>query len=185
MFDHRCSYHTRQETCDGGSRRHLHLHQHLPERGRGPIRLRRDQGPPRPWARIGTYDVAVITKDAKGKTHVNKDELSTRHGAWGGAAAGAVVGLLFPAGWSARRRSAPPSAASVATSGTACRGRTSRSSATSSTPARPHSSSSARARWRTPSRRPSSKAEKRVAKQLDVSTKDIDAAVQEAAKEIG
>ena len=28
--------------------------------------------------------------------HVNKDEMATRHGAWGGAAVGAVVGILFP-----------------------------------------------------------------------------------------
>jgi uncharacterized membrane protein len=28
--------------------------------------------------------------------HVNKDEMATRHGGWGGAAAGAVVGILFP-----------------------------------------------------------------------------------------
>ena len=49
------------------------------------------------WAGdVGTYDAAVITKDGKGKVHVNKDETSTRHGAWGGLAAGAVVGLLFP-----------------------------------------------------------------------------------------
>ena len=45
---------------------------------------------------IGTYDAAVITKDATGKVHVNKDEMATRHGGWGGAAAGAVVGMLFP-----------------------------------------------------------------------------------------
>ena len=45
---------------------------------------------------VGTYDAAVVTKDGKGKVHVNKDEMATRHGAWGGAAAGAVVGLLFP-----------------------------------------------------------------------------------------
>ena len=45
---------------------------------------------------VGTYDAAVITKDAKGKVHVNKDEMATRHGGWGGAAAGAVVGMLFP-----------------------------------------------------------------------------------------
>jgi uncharacterized membrane protein len=45
---------------------------------------------------VGTYDAAVVTKDAQGKVHVNKDEMATRHGAWGGAAAGAVVGLLFP-----------------------------------------------------------------------------------------
>lgn len=45
---------------------------------------------------VGTYDAAVITKDADGKVHVNKDEMATRHGGWGGAVAGAVVGLLFP-----------------------------------------------------------------------------------------
>jgi uncharacterized membrane protein len=45
---------------------------------------------------VGTYDAAVITKDAAGKVHVNKDEMATRHGAWGGAAVGAVVGILFP-----------------------------------------------------------------------------------------
>ena len=45
---------------------------------------------------VGTYDAAVITKDASGKVHVNKDEMATRHGGWGGAAAGAVIGILFP-----------------------------------------------------------------------------------------
>jgi uncharacterized membrane protein len=45
---------------------------------------------------VGTYDAAVITKDASGKVHVNKDEMATRHGAWGGAAVGAMVGILFP-----------------------------------------------------------------------------------------
>jgi uncharacterized membrane protein len=45
---------------------------------------------------VGTYDAAVVTKDADGKVHENKDEMATRHGGWGGAAAGAVVGLLFP-----------------------------------------------------------------------------------------
>jgi uncharacterized membrane protein len=46
---------------------------------------------------VGTYDAAVITKDSSGKVHVNKDEMATRHGGWGGAAAGAVIGVLFPA----------------------------------------------------------------------------------------
>ena len=34
---------------------------------------------------VGTYDASVVTKDENGKVHVNKDETSTRHGAWGGA----------------------------------------------------------------------------------------------------
>lgn len=45
---------------------------------------------------VGSYDAAVITKDATGKVHENKDETSTRHGAWWGIAAGAAVGVLFP-----------------------------------------------------------------------------------------
>ena len=45
---------------------------------------------------IGSYDAAVVTKDASGKIHENKDETATRHGAWWGIAAGAAVGVLFP-----------------------------------------------------------------------------------------
>jgi uncharacterized membrane protein len=45
---------------------------------------------------VGSYDAAVVTKDANGKVHENKDETATRHGAWGGIAAGAAVGLIFP-----------------------------------------------------------------------------------------
>src|SRR5580704_13442243 len=45
---------------------------------------------------VGTYDAAVITKDDAWKVHVNKDETTTRHGAWGGAGVGALVGILFP-----------------------------------------------------------------------------------------
>ena len=45
---------------------------------------------------VGTYDAAVVTKDAAGKVHVSKDEMATRHGAWVGAAVGALVGILFP-----------------------------------------------------------------------------------------
>jgi uncharacterized membrane protein len=45
---------------------------------------------------VGSYDAAVITRDASGKVHENKDETATRHGAWWGVAAGAAVGVLFP-----------------------------------------------------------------------------------------
>lgn len=45
---------------------------------------------------IGSYDAAVIRKDTDGTVHVNKDETSTRAGAWGGLAVGALVGILFP-----------------------------------------------------------------------------------------
>lgn len=42
-----------------------------------------------------TYDPAVVTRD-DGRAHVSTDEMATRHGARGGAAPGAVAGLLFP-----------------------------------------------------------------------------------------
>jgi uncharacterized membrane protein len=45
---------------------------------------------------VGTYDASVVTKDGAGRVHVNKDETATRHGAWGGAAVGGVIGVLFP-----------------------------------------------------------------------------------------
>jgi uncharacterized membrane protein len=45
---------------------------------------------------VGTYDVALITKDTDGKVHVMKHEKPTQHGAWTGIAVGAVVGVLFP-----------------------------------------------------------------------------------------
>ena len=45
---------------------------------------------------IGTYDAAVVSKDADGKVHVHKREKPTRHGVWTGIAVGAVVGILFP-----------------------------------------------------------------------------------------
>jgi uncharacterized membrane protein len=45
---------------------------------------------------VGTYDVAIISKDDEGKVHVVKHEKPTQHGAWGGIAVGAVVGLIFP-----------------------------------------------------------------------------------------
>ena len=78
---------------------------------------------------VGSYDAAVITKDDDGKVHVNKDETATRHGTWGGIAAGAFIGLLFPPRSSRPQPSAAPSVASVATCGRACPAPTSRSSA--------------------------------------------------------
>jgi uncharacterized membrane protein len=45
---------------------------------------------------VGTYDAADVFKDANGKVHVHKHEKPTQHGAWTGAAVGAVVGILFP-----------------------------------------------------------------------------------------
>ena len=45
---------------------------------------------------IGTYDIAIVSKDAEGKVHVKKREKPTEHGVWTGVAVGALVGILFP-----------------------------------------------------------------------------------------
>lgn len=46
--------------------------------------------------RVGTYDAAVVFKNAEGKVHVTKHEKPTQHAAWSGIGVGAVLGLLFP-----------------------------------------------------------------------------------------
>ena len=45
---------------------------------------------------VGSYDVALVTKDHDGRIHVVKHEKPAQHGAWGGIAVGAMVGILFP-----------------------------------------------------------------------------------------
>src|SRR5258708_16705189 len=45
---------------------------------------------------VGSYDAAIVTRDARGKAHERKDETATRRGAWWGLAAGAVLRVIFP-----------------------------------------------------------------------------------------
>jgi len=45
---------------------------------------------------IGTYDAAVVNKDAEGKVHIHKREKPMQYGAWTGIAVGVLVGLLTP-----------------------------------------------------------------------------------------
>ena len=73
----------------------IHLHRHLPQRAaaQADYDVVKDL---HAAGAVGTYDAGVVTKDGGGKVHVNKDEMATRHGAWGGAAVGALVGILFP-----------------------------------------------------------------------------------------
>ena len=133
---------------------------------------------------VGTYDAAVITKDASGKVHVNKDEMATRHGGWGGAAAGAVIGILFPP---AIIGSAVVGGAIGGIGGHLWRGLSrydvkelgelidSGEAALMVIGASTLEAALDKAKL---------KAEKHVAKQLGVSTHDVDAAVQEATSEI-
>ena len=133
---------------------------------------------------VGTYDAAVVTKHDSGKVHVNKDEMATRHGAWGGAAVGAVVGILFPpsliagaavgaaAGgvgghvWRGMSRADVKELGDVIDAGQAALVIVGESTVEQAV------------------EKAGLKAEKHVAKELDVSPKDIDKAVQEAAAQV-
>ena len=133
---------------------------------------------------VGTYDAAVVTKDYNGKVHVSKDEMATRHGAWGGAAVGAVLGLLFPPAiigtaavgaavggisghlWRGMSRHDIKEFGEVIDEGTAALVVVGESKIEQAVD------------------KAALKAEKHVAKELDVKPSDIDAAVREAAAEV-
>jgi uncharacterized membrane protein len=133
---------------------------------------------------VGTYDAAVVTKDYDGKVHVSKDEMATRHGAWGGAAVGALVGLLFPPAiigtavvgaavggisghlWRGMSRADVKEFGEVIDDGTAALVVVGESKVEQAVD------------------KAALKAEKHVAEELDVKPGDIDAAVREAAGEI-
>jgi uncharacterized membrane protein len=133
---------------------------------------------------VGTYDAAVITKDSKGKVHVNKDEMATRHGGWGGAAAGAVVGMLFAP---AVLGTALVGGAIGAASGHIYRG-ISRSDVKELGDLIDSGEAAllviGASNLEQALDKAALKAEKQIAKQLDVSTADVDAAVKEAAGEV-
>jgi uncharacterized membrane protein len=138
------------------------------------------------WAGdVGSYDAAVITKDEGGKVHVNKDESATRHGAWGGIAAGAVIGLLFPPAiigsavigaavggvgghlWKGMSRADVKELGEFIDAGEACLlviGESNLQGVIDKT---------------------EFKADKSVQKQLDVNATDVDAAIKETAKQLG
>jgi uncharacterized membrane protein len=134
---------------------------------------------------VGTYDAAVVTKDASGKVHENKDEMATRHGGWGGVAVGAVVGVLFPPSiigaaavggavgavsghlWRGMSRSDVKELGDVIDAGQAALVVVGESTVEAAID------------------KAGLKAEKQVAKELDVKPKDIDKAIQEAASQIG
>jgi uncharacterized membrane protein len=133
---------------------------------------------------VGSYDAAVVTKDASGKVHENKDETATRHGAWWGVAAGAALGVIFP-----------PSVLGAAAVGGAVGG-------VSGHLAKGMSRSEAKelgdfidpgqaglvivgeSKVEDAIKKAVTRAEKQTAKELDVSPKDVDKALQETVKEM-
>jgi uncharacterized membrane protein len=133
---------------------------------------------------VGTYDAAVVTKDDAGKVHVNKDEMATRHGAWGGAAVGALVGILFPP---AILASAAAGAAIGGVSGHLWRGM-SRADCKELGEVIDDGQAAlvivGESTIEQAVDKAALKAEKQVAKDLDVKPKDIDKAIREAASEL-
>src|ERR1017187_1280114 len=133
---------------------------------------------------VGTYDASVVTKDDSGKVHVNKDESATRHGAWGGAAVGALVGILFP-----------PSIIATAAVGAAVGGvgghlwkGMSRADVKEFGDLIDEGQAAllivGESKLQELVDKAGLKAEKHIAKELNVSPKDVDRAVQEAATEV-
>jgi uncharacterized membrane protein len=132
---------------------------------------------------VGTYDAAVVSKK-DGKVHVNKDETATRHGAWGGAAIGGVLGILFPPSllvgaavgaavggvsghvWKGMSRSDVKELGEFIDDGEAALVIVGESTLQQAI------------------EKAALKAEKHVAKELDVSSKDIDKEIKEAAGEV-
>ena len=133
---------------------------------------------------VGTYDAAVVTKDDAGKVHVNKDEMATRHGGWGGAAVGAVVGILFPPSLIA---GAAVGAAAGGVGGHLWRGM-SRADVKEFGDVIDAGQAAlvivGESKVEQAVEKAGLKAEKHVAKELDVSPKDIDEAIQQAAAEV-
>jgi uncharacterized membrane protein len=133
---------------------------------------------------VGTYDAAVVTKDDAGKVHENKDEMATRHGAWGGAAVGALIGILFPPAIVA---TAAVGAAVGGVSGHLWRGM-SRADVKELGELIDDGQAAlvivGESKIEQAVEKAGLKAEKQVAKDLDVKSKDVDKAIREAATEV-
>ena len=133
---------------------------------------------------VGSYDASVVTKDDAGKVHVHKDEMATRHGAWGGAAAGALVGILFPPSIIV---SAAVGAAVGGVGGHLWRGM-SRSDVKEFGEIIDQGQAAlvivGESKLQQAVDKAALKAEKHVAKQLNVDPKDVDRAIQQAATEV-
>jgi uncharacterized membrane protein len=133
---------------------------------------------------VGSYDAAVVTKDANGKVHENKDETATRHGAWWGIAAGAAVGIIFPP---AVLASAAVGGVIGGVSGHLAKGM-SRSEAKELGdfigPGQAGLVIVGESKVEDAIKKAVTRAEKQTAKELDVPPKDLDKALQQAVKEM-
>jgi uncharacterized membrane protein len=117
---------------------------------------------------VGTYDAAVVTKDSSGKVHVNKDEMATRHAAViGTALLGGAIGAVSGHLWRGISRSDVKELGELIDDGEAALlvvGANTLAQALDEAGLKPA---------------------KHVTKQVDVSTADVDAAVKDAAGQVG
>jgi len=133
---------------------------------------------------VGSYDVAVVTKDDNGKVHEHKHEMATRHGGWGGAAVGALLGCLFPP---AIIVTTAAGAAVGAVSGHLWRGMSRKDCKELGEIIDDGQAALVIVGENTIEQavdKAALKAEKQVAKELDVKPRDIDKAIEEAAGEV-
>jgi uncharacterized membrane protein len=133
---------------------------------------------------VGTYDVGVVTKDEEGKVHLHEHESAAKSGGWGGAVVGALVGIVFPP-------AIPATVLAGAAVGAAI-GHLSRGLSRSDVKELGDLIDQGEAallvvgegKLEEALDKAELKAEKHVAKELDVLWKDVDKAVQEAAKDV-
>ena len=133
---------------------------------------------------VGTYDVGVVTKDEQGKVHLHEHELAAKRGGWGGAVVGALIGIVFPP---AIPGTALAGAAVGAAIGHLWRG-LSRSDVKELGDLIDQGEAAllvvGEGKLEEALDKAELKAEKHVAKELDVLWKDVDKAVEEAAKDV-
>jgi uncharacterized membrane protein len=133
---------------------------------------------------VGTYDVGVVTKDEQGKVHLHEHELVAKRGGWGGAVVGALIGIVFPP---AIPGTALAGAAVGAAIGHLWRG-LSRSDVKELGDLIDQGEAAllvvGEGKLEEALDKAELKAEKHVAKELDVLWKDVDKAVEQAAKEV-
>ncbi len=133
---------------------------------------------------VGTYDVGVVTKDEQGKVQLHEHELAAKRGGWGGAVVGALIGIVFPP---AIPGTVLAGAAVGAAIGHLWRG-LSRSDVKELGELIDHGETAlvvvGEGKLEEALNKAQLKAEKHVAKELDVLWKDVDKAVEEAAKDV-
>ena len=151
-----------------------------PSEAAAPSRLRRRQGSAcGGCGGAAPMSASVVTKDDAGKVHVNKDEMAARHGAWGGAAVGALIGILFPPAIIGTALVGAAVGGVGGHCGVACPAPTSKSSGDTMGAGEAALVIVGESKLQQAVDKAGLKAEKHVAKEISSTAKDVDRAVQE------